>query len=188
MERLLFIDTETGGLSPKQHSLLTLGLVVWDKTDGILYQREICQKLDKYNTTAEALAINHFDINNYTGSDILTASEIDAEFQRLKGKYFYNFERIPLAGHNVQFDFSFVREMYEQAGLSCTNLFSHRLVDMFSILQFLVHIKKIPDYVNSSTAAFDYFKIEVHGRHTASGDSMAAAELYTKLLDLYKEQ
>jgi DNA polymerase-3 subunit epsilon len=32
--RFLVIDTETGGLQPEMHSILSLGAVVWD--DGIL--------------------------------------------------------------------------------------------------------------------------------------------------------
>ena len=32
-DRLLFIDTETGGLDPQKHSLLSLALVVWEKRE-----------------------------------------------------------------------------------------------------------------------------------------------------------
>ena len=184
-DRLLFIDAETGGLDPKVHSLLSLGLVVWDKTAGILYQREVCQKLDKYNTTKEALNINHFDIKKYAKEDILSAVEIDKEVRSLKDTYFSDYAKIPLAGHNVQFDFGFLKEMYENAGLSYEDLFSHRLVDIFSVLQFLIHTNKIPKNVNNSSSAFEYFNIDVHGRHTALGDSKAAAELYSKLLGLF---
>ena len=186
MDRLLFIDTETGGLDPQKHSLLNLGLVVWDRDKGILYQREVCQKLDKYIATKEALDINHFDVKNYDSKDILSATEIDEVLKRIKEEFFNGFEKIPLAGHNVQFDFSFIRAMYDKAGLAFGRMFSHRLVDMFSILQFLIHTQKIPEFVNNSTIAFDYFKIDVHGRHTALGDSVAAAELYSKLINLYK--
>lgn len=182
MDRLLFIDTETGGLDSQIHSLLSLGLVVWDKNDGILYQREICQKLDHYETTEEALRINHFSVANYTASDILTANEIHDVIVSIAKEYFPNQKRLHLAGHNVQFDFSFLKKMYSNAGLNYGETFACRMVDMFSILQYLIHLKLIPDSVNTSTKAFEYFDITVNGRHTAMGDAVATAELYTKLL------
>ena len=188
MNRLLFIDAETGGLNSKIHSLLSLGLVVWDLQDGILYQREICQKLDRYITTEEALNINHFNILNYKQEDILTAKEIHSEILSILKKYFPNEKRIPLAGHNVQFDFSFLREMYSVAGLSYENIFAHRMVDMFSLLQFLIHLNLIPAVVNNSTKAFEFFNITVNGRHTALGDAVATAELYGKLLSFTKNK
>ena len=80
MDRLLFLDTETGGLDSRTHSLLSLGLVVWDKNDGIIYKKEVCQKLKRYSVTQEALDVNHFDISLYNPSDILTASQIHELF------------------------------------------------------------------------------------------------------------
>ena len=186
MNRLLFIDAETGGLDSRTHSLLSLGLAVWDQEKGILFQREICQRLDKYVLTEEALKINHFNLSDYRQSDIMTASEIHKELIDIS-KEFFHAERLPLAGHNVQFDSSFLREMYISSGLPYETTFSHRMVDMFSILQFLIHLKLIPDSVNNSTKAFAYFNIDVKGRHTALGDVVATAKLYSEMLATIKK-
>ena len=187
MDRLLFIDTETGGLNPKQHSLLSIGMAVWDSEAGIIYSKEICQKLDHYNTTPEALQLNHFDLNNYDPSDILSAKEIEQVFIQIKDTYFPKNKQIPLAGHNVQFDVAFIKEMFEKNNLNYSALFSHRLMDMYSILRFLIQLKKVPSDINNSTKAFEYFQICDIKRHTALGDSIGAAKLYSLFLSIMKE-
>ena len=48
MNRILFIDTETGGINPNKHSLLSIGLVVWDQDNGIIYENEFYIKSEKY--------------------------------------------------------------------------------------------------------------------------------------------
>lgn len=188
MDRLLFLDTETGGLDSRTHSLLSLGLVVWDKNDGIIYKREVCQKLKRYSVTQEALDVNHFDISLYSPSDILTASQIHELFLSIADEYFPTMKRLPLAGHNIQFDSAFLKEMYFKNKLPYDKTFATRMVDTFSLLQFLIHLDLIPAEINYSTVAFDYFNIKVKGRHTALGDSVATAELYTQLLNLIKSK
>lgn len=39
--RYVFIDTETGGTIPQKHSLLQIGLVIWDYNDGHKLQKTI---------------------------------------------------------------------------------------------------------------------------------------------------
>lgn len=51
--RLLFIDTETGGLDPHKHSLLTIGVVVWDEKLGELYSDEYAVFSDTYTINSK---------------------------------------------------------------------------------------------------------------------------------------
>ena len=182
MSRLLFLDTETGGIDPNKYSLLTIGLVVWDKSRGILYKNEVCQKLAEYNICDEALNINQFDISKFSEKDILTANEIIDIFNFLKLEYFEGYSAIPLAGHNIGFDIDFLKLLYEKEKKDFEKDFSYKTVDTFSILQYLIHMGKLPENINNSTKAFEFFNIIVNGRHTALGDSIATAELYSKLL------
>ena len=184
MKRLLFIDTETGGLDFRKNSLLTIGFVVWDKEYGILYKKEVCQKLDKYIIEKSALEINHFDINKINKDDILSAHEIEKVIISIKNEFFSDKKLIPLAGHNVNFDTNFIREMFEQNNLDYDKLFLHRIVDTYSIVRFLIDVGKLPEGIDNSSGAFDYFNIKVNGRHTALGDAIATAELYEKLLTI----
>ena len=150
--------------------------------------QKVCQKLKRYSVTQEALDVNHFDISLYNPSDILTASQIHELFLSIADEYFPTMKRLPLAGHNIQFDSAFLKEMYFKNKLPYDKTFATRVVDTFSLLQFLIHLDLIPAEINYSTVAFDYFNIKVNGRHTALGDSVATAELYTQLLNLIKSK
>ena len=183
MDRLLFLDTETGGLDASKHSLLTIGYAVWESTGDILFKREICQYLNKYITCEEALKINNFNIKNFSPENILSAAEIIDDFEALKRRFFHG-AKIPLAGHNIAFDMDFLRAMYRRAGREMEDTFSYKALDTYSILQYLIQLGKIPAKINNSEEAFKYFNIDVKGRHTALGDAVATAELYNKLLKI----
>lgn len=62
MARLLFIDTETGGLDPEKHSLLSVGFVVWDSVLGECYSAEyrLKRKLPDYQSCTKNQQIDRF--------------------------------------------------------------------------------------------------------------------------------
>lgn len=181
--RLMFVDTETGGINPQKHSLLSLGIVVWDNEDGELYSAEYFLKSDAYNVTKTAQQINHFSLKDHNEVAV-EATEIIDHIYTLKQLYFSEYTAIPLAGHNTQFDAQFIRKIFDGCGRSYEKTFSHRLVDTYSILKFLSDSGVICEDVSSSAKAFKLFDIHVNGRHTALGDARATMQLYECLLKL----
>lgn len=185
--RLMFVDTETGGTNPQKHTLLSIGLVVWDKNDGELYAAEYSLKHDNYVITKTAQRINHFPQDHNVDGSVMPLEAID-QICELKDLYFSDHTAIPLAGHNTHFDSQFIRKLFEDHGKSYEKIFSHRLVDTYSILKFLSDCAIIHDDVLSSAKAFKYFKINVNGRHTALGDARATMQMYEKLLSLLEQK
>lgn len=183
--RLLFIDTETGGLDPQKHSLLTIGVVVWDKSLGELFSAEYAVKADEFVVTKSALRINHFNEEKHKEMAI-SPVEIVCKFHEIKTKYFQEVNTIPLAGHNTAFDIQFLKHLFISCGRSFEKLFSHRVVDTYSIMKYLVDCGCIPDHISSSAKAFEYFGITVDGRHTAIGDARATMQLYSKAIHFLK--
>jgi len=73
-------------------------------------------------------------------------------------------------------------------GYSFQQRFSHRFVDTATILFYLYLTGKIKRKITSSQDAFEYFGIAVQGRHTALGDVLATAQLFTNLVSiLYRD-
>lgn len=186
MARLLFIDTETGGLDPEKHSLLSVGFVVWDSIIGNCYSAEYRIKNDNYQVTKTAQKINKLtdvDFNDAVAPQILIK-----EFESVKESYFSDYTAIPLAGHNTQFDVQFIKKMFKDNHRSFDNIFLHRIVDTYSILKFLQDGGIIKDEINSSAQAFKFFGITVEGRHTALGDAKATMQLYERMIQLLHEK
>ena len=102
------------------------------------------------------------------------------------GKHFPRQTKITLAGHNVHFDAGFLRSFFSANNKNFSEFFSHRIIDTSSILYYLYLAGRIKQRAISSDEAFNLFDIKVEGRHTAIGDAIATAKLFTKLLDLLK--
>lgn len=181
--KLLFIDTETGGIDYRKHSLLSIGLVVWDNNIGITDSTEILIKNKEYVVTKEAQRINKFNKEKHEESAISHKNAIDKIIQFCN----CHFEKgilIPLAGHNTQFDVGFLKAFLKKNNRSYNQVFSHRIIDTYTLVRSLYYSGRIDADISSSAQAFKYFEIKVKDRHTAKEDAIATAMLYSKLLEL----
>lgn len=182
--RLLFIDTETGGLDPENHSLLSVAMVVWENME-IIDSQELLINDGILSVTNEALEINKIDIEEHKRLAISSSQAIEKIYTFIN-LHFPKDKKVTVAGHNVQFDISFLKILFIQNKRDFSTLFSHRIIDTSSILYYLYLAGHIKKKAVSSDEAFELFKIKVEGRHTALGDAMATAKLFNRLLDLIK--
>jgi DNA polymerase III alpha subunit (gram-positive type) len=180
MNRILFLDVETGGLDEINNSLLSIGLVVWDN-GNILDSIEILIKSDNYNVTEAAMKINNIDLNylKENGVEEYKAIEIIEDFC---SKYFSN--KVTLGGHNLWYDISFIKSLYRRNNKDFNSVFSFRIIDTMSILKYLYYSNKLDKEINSLDEAIRYFNIETKDeeRHTAISDSKLTALLFTELI------
>lgn len=185
-DRLVFIDTETGGTDPHKHSLLSIGVVVWDRTQGIIAQKEFFVKNTRYYVTKEAQKINKFDrkMHNAVAKE---PKEIINGLIVFLSNYFPENTGFPVAGHNIQFDINFLKEFFKKNGRSFNNYFAHRSIDTYSIFKIMSMARLIDKNLNSSADAFAYFNIKVQQRHSALYDCIATVELFEKLLSLLEK-
>ncbi len=151
--RFVFIDTETGGIIPEKHSLLSIGLVVWDKTQGIIGTKEFFIKNEEYIVTAESKKINKFNIEEHE-QKAKPGKIVIKEMLNFLFLYFKKDERIILVGHNVQFDINFLKQFMKKENRSYNEYFSHRSIDTYSIYKMLILGDIIEKNIESSAEAF----------------------------------
>ncbi len=60
-QALLFLDTETGGLDPRKHSLLSIGLVVGDGPK-VVNSLEILVRHEPFVVSAGGMKVNRIDL------------------------------------------------------------------------------------------------------------------------------
>lgn len=182
MTRLVWVDTETGGLSPETDALLSVGLADWQ--DGrILDTCEILVDPEGLRCTEQALAVNRIDLDLHCGYSVprSEAARLIRDWCRNRGV-----GRVQLAGHNVPFDIGFLQRLFAPGMWSFS--FSHRTLDTLQVLAFLGHAGLIPEGIGKLDQAIAHFGIEVEPgkRHTALADAIAAARVYTAALETMK--
>ena len=188
MMKLCVIDTETGGLNPLRHSILSLGAVVW-QSGCIVDTFEVFVREPEIVTESEAMKVNGIDLE-WLRAHGLSPSDAVSTFHSFLARHFNiaNNGRALLVGHNVAFDVAFFARLYELAGSAFDQFFSHRVLDTASVVNFLIVASRLPLSEASSNKVFAHFGISfgTDGRHTALGDAIATSTLLTELIKLVK--
>ena len=179
MERIVVIDTETGGFDSSRFSILSLGAVVCTKSDIIaefevyINEKDICAE-------KEALAVNNIDTDWLTENG-LSPSQAASNFLSFLDSHLPSKadKSVVIAGHNTWYDVEFLRRLFRLAGTPFPKRFSHRLIDTSSLIQAFSFFEIIQTSSGSSDEMFDLFKIHIRKgqRHTALADARATAKL-----------
>jgi len=126
MRRFVVIDTETGGLDPNEHSILSLGAVYL--LDGAIQDTfSVVIAEPEMSTTLEALRVNGMTMAQIEAEGLPPVVAVNALTSWLLKNDLR--QRNTLAGHNVAFDIGFLKRLYRQAGKTdkeYSNCFSHR--------------------------------------------------------------
>ena len=133
--KIIFIDTETGGLHPAHHSLLSIALVEWVNGE-IIQTTEILVDDGELKATEAALAINKIDLKSHKAS-AFSPQEAIQEILTFIGWTSDQDEKVNRAGHNVGFDIRFTHQLLESQDYHFDDYFSHRSIDTSSILHYL---------------------------------------------------
>lgn len=187
MSKLLVVDTETGGVDPLSHSLLSLGAVVWN--GGTLgAQFEVLVAEEPLLVTDRALEINNIipDQHAQVGLAPVLAVQLFLSFltEHFNDELGQN-KKIVLCGHNVGFDVGFLKRLFIITGLDYGAYFSHRCLDTSSVTRTLALASWLPASAESSDEAFRLFGVQptISARHTALGDALATAKLLSRIVD-----
>ncbi len=182
---LFFIDTETGGLDPQKHSILSVGIAIATETE-IIDKIEIKIKEPKIKAVKAALKINRIDIDELVkvADDPVTAVEKILALIKRHPNLYRDKQRIVVFGHNVYFDVSFLRRLFGFTDYRYEDYFCHRTVDTSSILRFLSLRKMFDKDISGLDSALNHFNMNENPRHEALQDAVLTARLFQKLLDL----
>jgi DNA polymerase III epsilon subunit-like protein len=181
MRDILWIDTETGGLSSEKHSVLSVALVA-TRGDQIIGEAEFQIRQEPIVADPIALQVNGIDIN----SPGLTHGEFqDAYWEKMMEWYYaegYDEDKSPtIGGANTQFDLKFLRKAL---GERAEGFVLDPLIDVQKIA---VEMKK-KNLVNFESKKLESLckacdvPIEIGDvYHTALGDVRQTFKLYQRL-------
>ncbi|MGL6025290.1 MAG: 3'-5' exonuclease [Cetobacterium sp.] len=180
--KLLFIDTETGGINEKENSLLSIALICWEDKK-VVDKLEIFIKEESYNVTEKAMEINGLNLEKLKKYGL----EKKVAVEKINSFILKNFkeEKAVLCGHNVGYDIRFLKELYNKIEKNYEEFISYRSLDTASIFRFLTIAGKFKEKkINSLDDAIKYFNIPFENRHTAMGDIEKTVQIFNELIKI----
>jgi DNA polymerase III epsilon subunit-like protein len=183
--RRLVIDTETSGLRPDSHQVLTIGMSLIDVSPSKLQfvdERHLFVKHHEYNLSKTAMRITGIDINEHHKIGIFPKVACKKVNQFLD---LHSLNTVPIVGHCVHFDKNFLRVMFEDEGLPLP--FHHEKEDTRYIWERLKKQGLVNPFKNAKLGTIaEHFGIDYSQAHDALADCRITAKCYHKMLPMMK--
>lgn len=179
---VVVLDTETGGVDPHAHSLLSVALVSLDGERRL----EFFVREPTLHTVPESMAVNGINLRDVESRGLTPVEACEALEGFLSVEREREGGRAPLlAGHNIAFDIAFLKRLYRLAGRGAEGVFSHRSLDTHTLMWTLSAMGALPPGACGSDGAFAHYGVEPppHLRHTALGDAVATRALLIEALE-----
>jgi len=182
MERLV-IDTETTGLYPDSHQLLTLGMVLIDADKPklkFIQEKHVLVKHDEYNISQTALRINNIDMEEHEKNATHASKAVLDVHDFIKEN---GLQKTPILGHNVHFDQRFIMSLFYKQESEYP--FHHIKEDTRYIWEGLKRKGKISQSKNAKLGTLaEHFGIDYSKAHDAIADCKITAQVYHKMMKL----
>lgn len=180
--KLVVIDTETGGLDPTVHSLLSVGMWTLD-TDSRTLDNPLYFLVREPHivTVPQAMKVNGLKVGDIEkdGLDPHGALHLIRNYCRQVG------DKPSPAGHNIAFDMAFLNRLVRLTDTGDMGLpFHYRTVDVPSVLTTMYLAGVLPKDISSSQKALKYFGMERGSVHNALHDAECTGKVYLKLLGM----
>lgn len=169
LKSYIAFDLETTGLSPAQNEIIEIGAL--KVRDGKV--RERFMEFVRPKKKISYVVSNLTGITNDMVSEARTCSEVLPDFLTFCGEDI-------LIGHNVTFDYSFVKRNAASRGYG----FEKKGIDTLKIAR-----KVHKDMKSKSLGCLcDYYHIDNQDAHRAYHDALATAKLYQTLAHYFEER
>lgn len=174
---ILVVDTETGGLSSRDHSLLTIAGIAWSPETQPRPLFSFYIKEPQLTTTPKAMEINRVDLQKVEREGLSPKEGVEAIRYALDHHYGPSREGVMLCGHNISFDVGFIERLYRLAGANMRDDFSRQTLDTVAVFQFFMAAGIVPPGKANGDRMFSSLGIPIpeEHRHTALGDAWATA-------------
>lgn len=186
--KMLVIDTETGGLDPTKHSLLSIAALVYH--DGAI-EDEFYTLVNEGNVVADEAALK---INGLTLDEIeregQSVGQVVGALENMLDKHGMH-KGVTIVAHNAPFDVGFIKRLYQLAGRDYSKRFSYRAlctVTAASILDLAGRIE-LPGGSASLDNLNKYFNLQLDrssGTHDALDDVRACAAALKHMVALIR--
>jgi putative exonuclease len=191
MNKIIFIDTETGGVNPEKAALIQLsGIIRIDKKDVEKFNFYI-KPFENSEVTEKALEVQGRTLEELKTDKYVEEKEVYKQFINLLDKYIDKYDRTDkfiVAGYNVRFDVDILKAFFQRHGNNF--LFSYldsSMLDPLYSIRLLQIAEILPVLENNKLETWcKHFGIELKA-HDSLEDIEATKKLIEKLISLIRK-
>lgn len=191
MNKIIFIDTETGGVNPEKAALIQLsGIIRIDKKDVEKFNFYI-KPFENSEVTEKALEVQGRTLEELKTDKYVEEKEVYKQFIELLDKYVDKYDRTDkfvVAGYNVRFDVDILKAFFQRHGNNF--LFSYldsSMLDPLYSIRLLQIAEVLPVLENNKLETWcKHFGIELKA-HDSLEDIEATKKLIGKLISLIRK-
>lgn len=191
MNKIIFIDTETGGVNPEKSALIQLsGIIRIDKKDIEKFNFYI-KPFENSEVNEKALEVQGRTLEELKTEKYIEEKEVYKQFVNLLDKYIDKYDRTDkfiVAGYNVRFDVDILKAFFQRHGNNF--LFSYldsSMLDPLYSIRLLQTAEILPVLENNKLETWcKHFGIELKA-HDSLEDIEATKKLIGKLISLIRK-
>ena len=191
MNKIIFIDTETGGVNPEKAALIQLsGIIRIDKKDVEKFNFFI-KPFENSEVNEKALEVQGRTLEELKTDKYVEEKEVYKQFIKLLDKYIDKYDRTDkfiVAGYNVRFDVDILKAFFQRHGNNF--LFSYldsSMLDPLYSIRLLQIAEILPVLENNKLETWcKHFGIELKA-HDSLEDIEATKKLIGKLISLIRK-
>ena len=191
MNKIIFIDTETGGVNPEKAALIQLsGIIRIDKKDVEKFNFFI-KPFENSEVNEKALEVQGRTLEELKTEKYLEEKEVYKQFVNLLDKYVDKYDKTDkfiVAGYNVRFDVDMLKAFFQRHGNNF--LFSYldsSMLDPLYSIRLLQVAGILPVLENNKLETWcKHFGIELKA-HDSLEDIEATKKIIGKLIELIKK-
>ena len=191
MNKIIFIDTETGGVNAEKSALIQLsGIIEVDGTEKEKFNFYI-KPFENSEVNEKALEVQGRTLEELKTEKYIEEKEVYKQFVNLLDKYVDKYDRTDkfiVAGYNVRFDVDMLKAFFQRHGNNF--LFSYldsSMLDPLYSIRLLQVAGILPVLENNKLETWcKHFGIELKA-HDSLEDIEATKKLIGKLIELIKK-
>lgn len=191
MNKIIFIDTETGGVNPEKSALIQLsGIIRIDKKDVEKFNFYI-KPFENSEVNEKALEVQGRILDELKTEKYIEEKEVYKQFINLLDKYIDKYDKTDkfiVAGYNVRFDVDILKALFQRHGNNF--LFSYldsSMLDPLYSIRLLQIAGILPVLENNKLETWcKHFGIELKA-HDSLEDIVATKKLIGKLISLIRK-
>lgn len=173
---LAFVDTETSGLDCRQHEIIEIGVILYDRRKDLTIEEWQTRIAPRNISTASKEAL---DINGYNKDPDSYKTNIESALCKLNKLT----SKCIIVGQNISFDLGFIRRYMEEFNIAPE--FDRRSLDIMSMAWPYASENNLNGL--SLKDLCNHFNFSNVGSHSALTDCRRALNIYKTLISIYNQ-